>query len=314
MPRRHSRTALTALLAGAALVPVVPAAQAAPVAAPVTARAAAANPCTSERNPRTAAALGKAVTAALAGRRGTESVAVYDRRRGIYCAVGSTRRYDSASVVKATILAGLLRKVTDAKRTMTAREKTLATKMITKSDNAAASTLWREVGRTRLQRLLNDAGMTRTVLGPGKYWGLTQITAHDQIKLLRLLTAPNKVLSDKARGYELKLMGQVVSSQRWGTPAGHPQGVAWHVKNGWLPRHGKAWRVHSIGAFDGRDRDYMMVVLTQDTPSMGYAVTTIERVARAVHRDLNPGLRVTTTETVPAQVPETSDGSVPPNV
>lgn len=39
--------------------------------------------------------------------------------------------------------------------------------MITRSDNGAASALWDEDGRARLQRFLGAAGMIHTVLGPG---------------------------------------------------------------------------------------------------------------------------------------------------
>ncbi|MEU5880861.1 serine hydrolase [Spirillospora sp. NPDC047279] len=206
----------------------------------------------------------------------------------------------------------MLRRAVEQRRWLTSTERTLAGRMMTRSDNAAASALWGAVGRTRMQRFLRLAGMTQTRLGPGRYWGLTQITARDQIKLLTVLTSRTKVLTDRARRYELSLMNKVIPSQRWGTPAGRPGGVRWHVKNGWLPRHGRYWRVHSIGAFSGRGQDYMIVVLTRGTPSMTYGVRTIERVARAVHGRLNPGQR-TTTETVPDETWETSDGSVPPH-
>ncbi|MFI6514446.1 serine hydrolase [Spirillospora sp. NPDC050679] len=317
MPRRLPRTLPAALLTGAVLAAgTVSAPASAPASAHAAAppRAAAAGPCKSAADPQAARRLGNGITAALRGRTGTESVAVYDRKRGITCWVGSSRHYDSASVVKATILGALLRKVVDQKRKMTANEKSLAHKMITRSDNAAASSLWKSVGRTRMQRFLAQANMRQTKLGPGGYWGLTQITAYDQIQLLSRLTKPSALLPDKARAYALGLMNSVVSSQRWGTPTGRPAGAKWHVKNGWLPRHGKYWRVHSIGAFTGRGHDYMIVVLTQDTPSMGYGVTSIERVAGAVHRGLNPGTRSMTSQSVPDATWEVSDGSVPPNV
>ncbi|POM26419.1 hypothetical protein BTM25_08190 [Actinomadura rubteroloni] len=263
-------------------------------------------PCASATRPRLAASLGRQVAAALRGRAGTESVAVLDREHGIVCSVRGDRRYDSASVVKVTILGALLYQ----RRGLTSREKALARRMITRSDNDAASALWRQIGRTRMNRFLVRAGMRHTRLGPTHFWGLTQITANDELRLLRVLTSHGTVLSDKARRYILDLMHQVIPQQRWGVPAGRPPGVVWHVKNGWLPRHDRYWRVHSIGSFSGRHRDYLIVVLTQDTPSMRYGVATIERVARAVHGTLNPADR----SALPPepQVREESDGSVPP--
>lgn len=256
-----------------------------PTAAP--ARAAAPDgPCSSVRHPKAAERLGARIGQALRGRAGTESVAVYDRRRGIRCAVAAGRRYDSASVVKVTVLGALLRRAVDEDRPLTAAERLRARRMITRSDNRATSELWRSLGRARIADFLDRAGMTRTELEPGGHWGLTQITAHDEIELLRRLTAPNALLPAGARAYALRLMHEVVPAQRWGTPAGRPPEVAWHVKNGWLPRPERRWRVHSIGSFDGHGEDYMIVVLTQDTPSMAYGIATIERVARTVHRTL----------------------------
>ena len=70
----------------------------------------------------------------------------------------------------------------------------LARLMITQSDNNAASALWAHVGRGRLRYFLGRAGMKQTQLGPGGYWGLTQITAHDERLLLDLIMYPNPVL------------------------------------------------------------------------------------------------------------------------
>ncbi|WP_344952780.1 serine hydrolase, partial [Actinomadura miaoliensis] len=265
--------------------------------------------CRSAENPGTARTLGRAIQDALRGRTGIESVAVYDRRRKITCAVDAGRHYDSASVVKVTILAALLRKAQEQGRRLTSRERGLADKMIVRSDNAAASTLWNSVGRTRLNRFLKLAGMRNTTLGANGHWGLTQITASDELRLLKLLTSRNSVLTPASRRYVLDLMGRVIPEQRWGTPAGRPAGIRWHVKNGWLPRLGRYWRVHSVGTFDGRGQDYMIVVLTQDSPTMEYGVETIERVARVVHRNLNPGSGSVMGD---PDVPwEASDGSVP---
>jgi hypothetical protein len=61
------------------------------------------------------------------------------------------------------------------------------------------------------------------------------------------------------------------------------------VKNGWLP-YPSLWIINSIGAFTGHGRNYKMVVLTDDNPSEGYGINTIQAVAKVVHRDLNAGL------------------------
>ncbi len=45
-----------------------------------------------------------------------------------------------------------------------------------------------------LQQFLNLAGMGETQLGQDGEWGLTQVTAHDEMLLLTLLTAANPVL------------------------------------------------------------------------------------------------------------------------
>ena len=164
----------------------------------------------------------------------------------------------------------------------------LARLMITQSDNSAASALWAHVGRGRLRYFLGRAGMKQTQLGPGGYWGLTQITAHDELLLMNLLMYPNTVLDAASRAFALNLMAQVIPSQRWGVPAGAPADLTVHVKNGWLPLATHGWRIHSIGCFTGHQRGYSIVVLTEDNPTMAYGITTIERAAQVIHRQLNP--------------------------
>lgn len=234
--------------------------------------------------------LSRDIQAALAGRDDDYAVTVFDRTREITCRLNEGHRFHSASVVKATILAALLRWHQETGKPLTSNEKYLATLMITQSDNNAASALWDELGHARIQHFLDLAHMTETELGPDGYWGLTEITARDELTQLRLLTKSNAVLSNYSRSYELGLMSQVVSWQRWGTPAGAPSGVTVHVKNGWLPESIGAWHINSIGAFTGHGRDYMIVVLTDGNPTMAYGVDTIEGVARVVHRDINAGL------------------------
>ncbi|EPH42393.1 putative lipoprotein LppW [Streptomyces aurantiacus JA 4570] len=252
--------------------------------------AAAATPqvtCTSQQ-PELAKKLKKDIAAALKNRKGTIAVGLHDKATKTTCTLRGTTAFDSASVVKVTVLATLLWDAKKSDRYLTTRESDLATAMITKSDNNATSTLWRQLGATKVKKFLAAAKMTKTVPGSGGYWGLTRVNVTDEQKLLALITGKNAVLSDNARAYILKLMGKVVRDQRWGTPAGAPSGTAIHVKNGWLPRATHGWRVHSIGAFKGRGHDYTISVLTHGNSSMQYGVDTIQKVSRAIHKDLTP--------------------------
>jgi beta-lactamase class A len=246
--------------------------------------------CRSSSHSALATRLGRDIAAATIGRASTVAVQVDDPRHGIGCWLHTSQRFDSASVVKVTILGALLRKALDQHRYLTVRERQLARAMITRSDNSAASALWAEVGRSHLQHFLDLARMTQTALGPGGYWGLTQITAHDETLLLRLLLNKNSVLDTLARNYTLSLMAQVIASQRWGVPAGAPTSLTVHVKNGWLPRATHGWRIHSIGCFTGQGGGYIIVVLTQNNPTMTYGIRTIEAIATVINRDLNPGV------------------------
>ncbi|WP_405481044.1 serine hydrolase [Streptomyces sp. NBC_00009] len=297
---------LPAVLATAGvLVPLV--AGAAPAAAATTPQAS----CTSGKA-GLAAKLQKDITAALAGRKGTVAVGLYDRTTNTTCSLRATSSYDSASVVKVTVLATLLWDAKKTNRYLTTREANLATAMITKSDNAATTSLWKQLGTTKVKGFLKAAGMTRTVPGSGGYWGLTQINVQDEQKLLSLVTAKNSVLSDNSRAYILKLMGKVVSSQRWGTPAGAPSSVAVHVKNGWLERSTHGWRVHSIGAFQGGGHDYTISVLTHGNSTMSYGVNTIQGVAKVIHKDLTPTAPAASRYT-PTTTPKEAFVAVPGN-
>ncbi|MFC9670953.1 MULTISPECIES: serine hydrolase [unclassified Streptomyces] len=242
--------------------------------------------CTSHR-PGLADRLERDIATALHGHGKASALALYDRTTATSCAFRASTAFDSASVVKVTILGALLRQAAEEHRLLTSREVDLTTDMITKSDNAATNALWHQIGHTGIQHFLDLAGMRDTVPGRKGTWGLTQITAGDQVKLLQLLTSDNHVLGERARAYALRLMNRVVPDQRWGAPAGAPGTATVHVKNGWLQRSADGWRVHSVGVFTGGGHDYGMAVLSHGSRTMEDGVTTVERAARAVNRDLN---------------------------
>lgn len=329
-PRRPGGRAATAALVGTALAAasiglaalITPAA--AGVAAPgrgaragtalASRRAEAASiavSCLSAAHPKLAARMATDIRNALRGRLSTVALRVEDRSKQLTCSLNTRMHFDSASVVKVIILGTLLRMAETQHRHLTKHEVALATAMITESDNDAASALWAEVGRGRLQYFLGRAKMTETQLGPGGYWGLTLITAHDEALLLKLLMYPNTVLTPASRTFALNLMARVIPSQRWGVPAGAPADLTVHVKNGWLPLATHGWRIHSIGCFTGHHRGYTIVVLTEDNPTMQYGINTIQAAAEVIHRQLNPAGTATIAPVSPAPSWGTPDERIP---
>ncbi|MFF8785690.1 serine hydrolase [Streptomyces sp. NPDC015125] len=241
--------------------------------------------CTSKK-PGLAPALSQDIADALHGRKGASALAVYDRPTRTRCEFKAGTHFDSASVVKVTVLGALLRQSQEAHRKLTPHEVKQTTAMITKSDNDATSALWHQIRSAGIKHFLSLAGMGHTVPGAGKAWGLTQVTAADQLTLMQLLTTDNTVLTAASRGYALDLMHRVAPDQRWGVPAGAPATASAHVKNGWLPRHTGGWRINSVGSFTGGGNDYGMAVLSTGSRTMDYGVDTVEGAARVIHRDL----------------------------
>jgi beta-lactamase class A len=126
--------------------------------------------CRSSSHGALAARLTRAIQAARRGRLSAVAVEVDDPGIGLVCRLNSTWHFDSASVVKVTILGALLRRVQDQHRHLTRTEEALAWAMVTRSDNDAASQLWAELGPGYLQHFLHLARMTHTVLGPDGLW------------------------------------------------------------------------------------------------------------------------------------------------
>jgi Beta-lactamase enzyme family len=245
--------------------------------------------CTSARHPKLAARIARGITAALADRKDSVvGLAATDAAEDLHCTLRQGLHFYAASVIKVTIISALLLKKGGPAHLTTAQHN-LAYAMITQSNDNAATTLWDETGTAAMRRFLDKARMSHTILNAA--WGLTQITAQDELTLLKLLSVKGTVLSNSSRGYVLWLMSKVTASQRWGTPAGVPSSLTVHVKNGWLP-YPKAddWHINSLGIFTGKDTDYQIVVLTGPPAAGGqgesYGITTVQDAARVINRDL----------------------------
>lgn len=273
--RLRVTTVIIAASLGVAMAGTVPAAA---VSAPI---------CVSSAHPLAAARMSADISATLT-QRPHSVVAIYeeDPALGVTCVLNPTEHFYSASVIKVTILSALLYKIGGVGH-LTAAQRNLAYSMITQSNNSAATALWNEVGMRAMQNYLNRQGMHSTVLS--SVWGLTQITAQDELTQLNALSYAS-ILGPYARAYVLSLMAEVTSSQRWGVSSGVGAGVTVHIKNGWLAHPAAAdWIINSLGVFTGSNINYDMAVL--NGPAVGeqtesYGIQTTQDVAGIINKNL----------------------------
>ncbi|MCX4775461.1 serine hydrolase [Streptomyces sp. NBC_01264] len=247
------------------------------------------------------------------------AVALTDPTAGVQCAFRANSEYDSASMVKPSILAALLYAEHGK---LTPGQQAEATNMIENSDNTAATALWKDLSdlanphqanTESFRAFLTAAGMQETTPAPDQLsWGLTRTTASDELKLLDLLNGTdNKVLDGASRAYILDLMRSVRPDERWGSTDEVPAAASTAVKNGWLQRSMTGpdnafdrgdWKVNSISTVSspkGGPYQSSLVVLTEDNrvpagkkPFYGFkrGVDEIQAVASAVNKDLYPKL------------------------
>lgn len=247
--------------------------------------------CRSPTRPRLAAWISRGIERALAGRASRIGLAIADPRYGLTCALHRTWHFASASAIKPTIICALLYKIHGPSH-LTSGQRRLAWRMITESDNAAASELWDEVGLAGLQRFLDAGSMRHTTLDDFA-WGFSQLTAQDELTLLKVLTTHGNVLSSQSQSYVLWLMSKVTPSQRWGVSAAAPADVTVSLKNGWLPDPFTGrWHIDSIGAirslglYRSRHIAYQIAVLTDGNRSETYGIDTVQAAARVINHDI----------------------------
>lgn len=184
-----------------------------------------------------------------------------------------SRRFVSASVVKALLLAAELDRLRRDSLPLDAETRGLLTAMITISDNDAADAIYGRVGDEGLVDVARRAGMKRFQVAG--YWGNAEITARDMVafggRLDPLLRGPHE-------GFANALLSDIAPEQRWGVP--RAVGVRWRV------RFKGGWRTTELGAlahqFARLDRDrgaLSLAVLTDGQPSHDYATETIEGLA-----------------------------------
>lgn len=211
---------------------------------------------------------------------GNLAVGIIDRTTGARASYGGRRRFHTASVVTADILAALLLQHQRAMSVCSQDELQLAAQMIETSNNDATSDLWADVGQASGITAANARlGLRHTTPGEDGYWGLTSTTVADQLRLLTDLTSSSSPLTAVSRRYELGLMRRVMVSQAWGVSAGRARSSP-AVKDGWLPDP-RRWVVSSIGVIHRRGQELLVAVLSNDQPTEAAGIAQDEAAAAA---------------------------------
>lgn len=221
-------------------------------------------------------------------------IAVFDMETGCeYKQSDTSKAFPTASTVKLAIAVAVAEDVTAGKYSY-ASVRSDMTAMITVSDNAAASRLWRKTGRgTGLRRVASHYSLQNT--RPGRTWGTTKTTAYDQVRLLhRALTVSNPHISARNRSRVLSLMKRVRSDQHWGAGGGLPTGYTSAVKNGWYPTVAGdeppvgRWRINTVGlVYDAQGRpQWIMAGFSNTWKTQSRGVRAWNAVSRQVARRL----------------------------
>ena len=209
-----------------------------------------------------------------------------DRNSDIALSVGTTA-FEAASIVKVDILGALLLRAVQSKKEISDSDRRNAKKMITLSDNDAATALfWRAGGTSGLNAANKTFGLKQTK--PKNSWGMSTTTAADQIRLLAALTDEQGPLDDDSRGYLFELMSQVDATQDWGVPAAAVAGTTEvYVKNGWdnISADGGLWQVNSRRLVEP-GHDWLVAVLSNHHKKLDAGIKMVETVAKYVLGEL----------------------------
>jgi hypothetical protein len=216
-------------------------------------------------------------------RLGDVSFALVDLRSRLRSFRGA-RTAPAASVIKAMLLVAYLRQPSVRNRRLHTDERSLLEPMIRASDNAAGIHVAALLGDGRVERLARAAGMRdfQWVYEPGWLGGLSQISARDQA---RFMSRYERYVPGRHRRFARRLLGSVVSWQRWGIADARPRGWRLYFKGGWgIADDGVGTVSHQVAFLErGRCR-LALAILTEHNPSTAYGNETLRGVAvRLLH-------------------------------
>jgi hypothetical protein len=190
------------------------------------------------------------------------------------------RTFPSASVLKAMLLVAYLNEHAVRNRPLSSRERALLAPMIRRSDNAAASRIFVQVGSARLRRLARRAGMRRFAPA-APIWGDSRIDAADQARFFFRIDG---LVPARHRRYAMYLLAHVVASQRWGIGEVVPRGWRIYFKGGWGSGTGRV--DHQVALLTRGSERVSVAILTYADGSHAYGKETLRGVAKRLLRGL----------------------------
>jgi beta-lactamase class A len=225
-----------------------------------------------------------AIAAYAATRVDNITVAVENLRTGQILQFRPGLVQHTASTLKVDILATLLTQAQAAGRSLAPAEQALAVPMIEDSLDSAADALWVRLGPAAVAAFERAAMMTDTTPAADGIWGTTTTTALDRLAMIRTLVQPNNLLTESSRAYVLNLMEHINPLQDWGATGGVPPGVTVALKNGFATIDG--WQINTTGWVSGDGRDYLIAALTDENPTEGYGIATVNAISAIVWQSL----------------------------
>ena len=192
------------------------------------------------------------------------------------------------STIKVLILTTVLRIGQEDGKELTERQRALAERMITRSDNSATETLLAQVGRSEVKRVAGLVGMKDTEIDDG-WWGHWRTVPGDLDTMVSAVLSDDAVLDGARRATARFMMADVVDEQRWGVFAPEEKDVHVAGKNGWGPLP-DGYHLNSTGWVSGEGREYVLGILSTSPRGFRYGRETISSVARLCHDALGEEL------------------------
>jgi hypothetical protein len=205
------------------------------------------------------------------GRAGLVSFAVVDSSGRLRCEA-CRRRYATASVVKAMLLAGYLDRVSAGRRLPAAGERARLDKRVLASDGDAANAVYTSTG-DRPRHLLARAGVRQLdIYG----WAKTRATAADQARFMARL---DRLVPRPPRAYGRLLLSPMLAWPGWGiAEVSRPRGWQTDVAGGWRASGGGK-QVHQIASLERGGPAFTIAVLSDGNPSQAYGRETVRGIA-----------------------------------